>query len=229
MFVIFINDICDTIRDCSVKLFADDVKLYLDISCNNYSLILPEAITSFHYWANEWQLEISYNKCQVLHLGAQHQHANYHLGNFVLSTTSCAKDLGLIVEFKLNFKSLYTDVYVRASQRSALILHSFTSRDSKLLTKAFCTYVRPILEYGSSIWSPVYQSDIHKLEYMQKHLTKRLDGISNFNYTERLKRLGIDTLEKRRLYCDLNLCYKMLHGHSTLVFTDYFIIHNSNT
>ena len=54
LFLIFTNDICDAIRDCSVKLFAGDAKLYLDISCNNSSLILEEAITSLNYWANEW-------------------------------------------------------------------------------------------------------------------------------------------------------------------------------
>ena len=80
LFLIFINDICDVIRECSVKLFADDVKLYVDISCNNYYLILQEAITFLHNCTNEWQLEISYNKCKVLHLGAQHQHADHHLG-----------------------------------------------------------------------------------------------------------------------------------------------------
>ena len=37
LFLIFINDIYDAIRDCHVKLFADDVKLYLHISCNNSS------------------------------------------------------------------------------------------------------------------------------------------------------------------------------------------------
>ena len=66
-------------RDYTVKLFADDVKLYMYISCNNASLILQEAITSSHYWAIDWQLEISYNKCQVLYLEAQHQHADHHL------------------------------------------------------------------------------------------------------------------------------------------------------
>ena len=84
--------------------------------------------------------------------------------------------------------------------------------------------MQPMLEYGSSIWSPVYQSDIYKLESIQKHYTKRFHGFSNSNYIERLKRLGIDTLEKRRLYCDLTLSYKMIYSHATLVFTDYFII-----
>ena len=49
LFLIFIYDICNAIRDCSVKLFAYVVKLYLDISCNNSLLMLQEAITSLHY------------------------------------------------------------------------------------------------------------------------------------------------------------------------------------
>ena len=103
-------------------------------------------------------IELSQNTLLV------NQHADYHLENCVLSTTSCAKDFCFLIDSKLKYKSLYTDLYVRESQRPALILHSFTLRDPKLLSKAFCTYVRPILEYGSSIWSPVYQSDIYKLE-----------------------------------------------------------------
>ena len=56
-----------------------------------------------------------------------------------------------------------------------------------------------------------------------------MHGFSNFNYIERLKRHGIDTLEKRILYCDLTLCYRILYSHSKLAFTNYFKINNSNT
>ena len=67
------------------------------------------------------------------------------------------------------------------------------------------------------------------MDSIQKHFTKSLHGFSNFNYIERLKRLGIDTMEKRRLYCDLTLCYKMIYSYSTLVVTDFLLINNSNT
>ena len=62
LFLIVINYVCDAIRVYSVKLFADDVNLYPDISCKSSSLIFQEAFTSLNYWANECQLEISYNK-----------------------------------------------------------------------------------------------------------------------------------------------------------------------
>ena len=134
-----------------VLLIADDVKLYIDISCNNSSLILHEAITSLRYWANEWLLEISYNKRQVLHLAAQHQRADYHRGHFVRRTTSCAKNSGFSLTSNWNLNHYIPTFTQVASQRSALIVRSFASRDRKLLIKAFCAYVRPILEYGSSI------------------------------------------------------------------------------
>ena len=61
-------------------------------------------------------------ECQVLHLGAQLQQAD--LGNFVPSTTLCATSHGFLVDSKLKFKSLYTDLNVRASQISVIILRS---------------------------------------------------------------------------------------------------------
>ena len=136
--------------------FSDDVKLYLDISCNNSSLIPHEAIIALHSWTIEWQLEISYNKCQVLHLGAQHQHADYHLRSFVLSTISCAKDLGFLVDAKLKIKSLFKTPLVRASRD----LHWFCVALPLVIPshhlKHLVHNLRPILQYESSILAPVY-------------------------------------------------------------------------
>jgi len=51
------------------------------------------------------------------------------------------------------------------------------SRDNGLLVRAFVTYVRPILEYNSIIWSPSLVRDIEQLEKVQRRFTKRLRGI----------------------------------------------------
>ena len=73
--------------------------------------------------------------------------------------------------------------------------------------KAFCTYVRPpLLEYFTPVWSPHYQYLIFKIENVQCAYTKRLTGMNNLNYLERLKALGISSLERRHLERDLILC-----------------------
>ena len=42
----------------------------------------------------------------------------------------------------------------RAGLRAKQILRSFRSKCPTVLTRAYVTFVRPLLEYGSQIWSP---------------------------------------------------------------------------
>jgi len=78
--------------------------------------------------------------------------------------------------------------------------------------KAFCTYVRPLLEYSTPVWSPHYRYLIFKIENVQRAYTKRLSGMKNLNYLGCLNALGISSLERRRLERDLILCYNLFHG-----------------
>ena len=78
--------------------------------------------------------------------------------------------------------------------------------------RAFVTYVRPLLEYNSSVWSPSLKRDITLIEQVQGRFTKRLRGYRDLSYDECLKRLNLDTLELRRIKLDLALCYKIIVG-----------------
>jgi hypothetical protein len=92
----------------------------------------------------------------------------------------------------------------------------FVSRDTATLLKAFKVYVRPILEYCSSIWSPHFIKDIELIESVQRRFTKRLRGLWNVTYDERLKIAKLDRLEVRRLRLDLIMTFKILFGLTNL-------------
>jgi len=68
---------------------------------------------------------------------------------------------------------------------------------------AFDTYVRPLLEYNSVVWSPSLKRDVILIEQVQRRFTKRLCGYWDLPYVERLKRLNLETLETRRIKSDL--------------------------
>ena len=53
-----------------------------------------------------------------------------------------------------------------------MIYKGFVSRDNIMLSKAYTTYVRPLLEYCTPIQSPTYVTDIVKIEKVQKYNTK---------------------------------------------------------
>ena len=47
------------------------------------------------------------------------------------------------------------------------------------LLRAFKTYVLPVIEYASSVWSPHYAADIRKVERVQRKFTMRLLAAAN--------------------------------------------------
>jgi hypothetical protein len=113
----------------------------------------------------------------------------------------------------LKFNDHISDICSKARQRAALILKCFTSRDPTLLMHAFTAFVRPTLEYASCVWSPYNITLIKRIESVQKRFTKRLSGFCNIPYNERLIKLKIDSLEKRRLMADLIMYFKILNGY----------------
>ena len=128
----------------------------------------------------------------------------------ILIYTHTYKDLGISIDNKLNFTHHVDKITANAKQRAGLIFKCFTSRDAKTLTKAFTTYVRPLLEYASQVWNPAAAGLIDKLESVQRQYTKRIPACSHLQYAERLKFLKLDTLELRRLKADLIFAYKII-------------------
>ena len=75
----------------------------------------------------------------------------------------------------------------------------------------FNTYVRSRLEYGSQVWNPHFQIDIDTIERVQRSFTKRIPGLSDLSYPDRLRSVSTLTLEERRQIADLVLVYKILN------------------
>ena len=67
-----------------------------------------------------------------------------------------------------------------------------------VLYKAFATFVRPLLDDCSNLWCPFRKSEIELIESVQRRFTKRLNGMTELQYSERLTLLGTESLEKCR-------------------------------
>jgi len=76
---------------------------------------------------------------------------------------------------------------------------------------AFKTYIMPILECCLVIWSPTLLHDIDQIESVHRYFTKRLEGLWNVSYFERLNICSLVPLELRRIWADLIVFYKIVH------------------
>ena len=112
----------------------------------------------------------------------------------------------------LKYQTHISHICSNARRRIGLLYKCFQTRKIPTLLKAYITYIRPMLEYASCVWSPSQTGLIDALESVQRRFTKLLPGMFEMNYNDRLTQLGLDSLELRRLRFDLTMTYKIIFG-----------------
>lgn len=212
LFILYLNDLSTENADSFLKKFADDLKLHAQVVDNCTSLNFQSQIDSLQSWSENWQLPIAPHKSFVMHVGHQNLHLDYTLCGSVLEPQTLVKDLGVWFTNDLKFSVHCNQIVNVARKRAAMIKKFFKSGDSNTLIWAFKVYVRPLLEYASQVWSPHLVKDIEWIESVQRSFTKSLRGLKHLPYLGRLKLLGVDSLELRRLKADLYLTYVLLHS-----------------
>ena len=79
-----------------------------------------------------------------------------------------------------------------------------------MILKLYKSLVRPHLDYAIQAWCPYLEKDKKKLEKVQARATKLIPSIQHLPYEERLAKLKLTTLEKRRERGDLLQTYRIM-------------------
>ena len=124
----------------------------------------------------------------------------------MIEETSLETDLGICISSDLKPSTQCAKAAGKAISvlaKAYMVRRNFKKLDEEDFILIYRTYIRPHMEYCVQAWSPHLVKDIQILESVQRTATKMVPTLRKLPYESRLQRLGLTTLERRRIRGDL--------------------------
>ena len=142
-FLIFVNDLPDSIFFSTAYLFADDLKLYIS-TIESDGPDLSQDIDAIMEWISTNQMQLNISKCQFLPLLSS-RHEPIVLDTITVTPSRLVNDLGLKIESNLNWATHIKHSITKANRAYQLIRRSFSpSLPPRSKLNVFKTSILPI-------------------------------------------------------------------------------------
>ena len=203
MFVIMINDIDEEVEDSHVTLFADDTRVCREINEESDIEKLQDDLNKIYKWQDLNNMKFNSGKSEVIKYGKNNQLRNdftYLTPNAdnCIDETETVKDLGIMLDNDMKFTSHINKVVSTVNMKVGWIFRNFNSRDMKILKTLWKSLIQPHIDYCSPLWfSPVNTNTLRNIENLQRRFMRRITGLSELNYWQRLKYLKLYSQERR--------------------------------
>jgi ribonuclease P/MRP protein subunit RPP40 len=178
---------------------------------------------SVQTWSMKWDLPLNISKCHILTETDEPLSITETNISYNLKAVKKIRDLGVTVS--ADFKTTLQCQAAAQKARGELfrLRRALTNRTPEVFLPLYSAFVRPHLEYCVQAWSPYLRKDVQCLEKVQRLATRMISGCKGLSYDERLKKLDLFSLERRRVRGDLIEVFKIFKGISGLSVKDFFV------
>ncbi|RMC21294.1 hypothetical protein DUI87_02155 [Hirundo rustica rustica] len=192
--------------------FADYTKLGgLADTPERYAAIQRD-LDRLQKWADRNIMQ--FNKYKVLPLGKNNPMHQYMLRTNLLESILEEKALEVLADTKLNMSQQCALATKMANDILGCIRQSIASSLRKVIFPLYSALVRPHLEFLVQFWGPSTRKTWSYLERIQHRTSKMFKGLEHLIYEERLRKVGLFSLEKRRLRGESHQCIYTSSGNA---------------
>ena len=209
-FIIYLNDINSCIQHSVVSSFADDTRIKRTINHVNDTKLLQEDLNNAITWSTKNNMMLHQDKFELLSHRADPSHALTELpfhpefsdyitsDGSIISPTHSVKDLGVTITSELSWSKHITNITDASRKMCSWIYSVFSNRNAEVMMPLYKTLARSRAEYLCPLWNPSKVEDIKKVESIQRAFTSKINEVKHLPYWERLKKLNLMSLQRRR-------------------------------
>ena len=226
LFLIMISDIDNCVDHVAVSSFADDTRVLIIIEKPEDCVKMQDDLIRIYNWATDNHMQFNSKKFELVSYSSRQRNLHqinvidkvfdypeyYDPDGKIITSVDMVKDLGVKVCNDATFDAQISDCAIKGSRYASWILRVFRTREPSALMILFKSLVLPHLEYCCPVWSPLKIGSIRQLESIQRNFTSKLRTLTSLNYWERLRALGIYSIERRRERYLILYLYKIIQG-----------------
>jgi len=163
LFNTFVGDM-DSGTECTLSKFANDTKLCGVVDTLEGRDGIQRDLDRLERWACVNRMKFNKVKCKVLHVGQGNPKHKYRLGGEWLESSPEEKDLGLLLDKKLNMRRQCALAAQKTNCILGCIKRSVANRSREVILPLYSALLRPHLESCIQLWSPHHKKDMEVLE-----------------------------------------------------------------
>ena len=230
LFLIYINDLNESILNGILYLYADDSSIFYPVKPGQESELtnfIQDDLDRLAIWSDIWKLEFKACKsCEVVFCSPRKKIGNFSpvcMKGEVIPKSASHKHLGVILDEHLSFEAHIQAVVVKCNQMLNPLIALKASVRSKHLEQLYKCFILPHLEFGAIVFDSANLSFLAKLDQVHYRAALLVSGcMRGTSAIKVLKCVDWATLDQRRSEKKLVLMYDVTNFNAPSYVQDIF-------